>query len=159
MSLLASSTKFDLKSEVVDNLAKLRQANIDAADGFTEAAKHLDDSTLKSKFQEWAQQRRANSTELGELIEINSEEIDREGSWLAAFHRCYLNMKAALTSDDKQTVLEEAEAGEDHIKEAYEEVLKDTPGSAVNDIIQNQYAGVKKVHDEVRDLRDSYKQS
>lgn len=159
MSLLATETKYDLKPEVIDNLAKIRQANIDAADGFTEAAKHLDDPALKAKFEKWAQQRRANSTELGELIEANGEEICRDGSWLAAFHRCYLNMKAAVTSDDKQTVLEEAEAGEDHIKEAYEEVLKDTPGSAVNDVIQHQYAEVKKVHDEVRDLRDSYKQN
>ncbi|QDT01426.1 PA2169 family four-helix-bundle protein [Adhaeretor mobilis] len=157
MSIATPETVADLKPEVIENLKKIRQANIDSADGFTEAGKELSDPQLAEKFQKWAQQRRANSTELGNLIATNGEEVCREGSWLAALHRSYISLKTALSSDDKQAVLNEAEAGEDHIKGAYEEVLKETPGSAVNDVLQRQYAEVKAVHDRVRDLRDACK--
>jgi uncharacterized protein (TIGR02284 family) len=38
----------------------------------------------------------------------------------------------------------------------YEEVLKETAGSAVNDVLTRQYAKVKAGHDQVRDLRNAY---
>ena len=62
-----------------------------------------------------------------------------------------------VTNGDAYVVLIEAERGEDHIKEAYEDVLKATAGSAMNDVLQAQYARVKAGHDKVRDLRDAYK--
>jgi uncharacterized protein (TIGR02284 family) len=37
----------------------------------------------------------------------------------------------------------------------YEDVLTETAGSAVHDVLQHQYAKVKAAHDVVRDLRDA----
>jgi uncharacterized protein (TIGR02284 family) len=53
-------------------------------------------------------------------------------------------------------VLVEAEFGEDHIKEAYEEALTRTGDSAINALLQKQYVRVKAGHDRIRDLRDMY---
>ena len=61
-----------------------------------------------------------------------------------------------MNGGDPYVILIEAERGEDHIKEAYEEVLKETAGSAMNDVLTDQYAAVKAGHDKVRDLRDSF---
>lgn len=49
----------------------------------------------------------------------------------------------------------EAERGENHIKEAYEEVLQETADSPMNELLLAQYAKVKAGHDTIRDLRDS----
>ncbi|TWT39087.1 PA2169 family four-helix-bundle protein [Blastopirellula retiformator] len=60
-------------------------------------------------------------------------------------------------STDCYAILAEAEAGEDHIKHAYEDALKETAGSAMNDVLQKQYAQVKQGHDRIRDMRDAFK--
>jgi len=62
-----------------------------------------------------------------------------------------------LSGGDAYAVLAEAERGEDQIKHAYEDVLQETAGSAMNDVLQSQYAIVKAGHDKIRDLRDAHK--
>lgn len=157
MGILNPEMKCTLKPEVVSDIQKLHQANIDSAKGFEETAKDLKDEQLADNFCKWSSERSAQATELAELVECNAESVDHESSWLSALHRAYTSMRAAVSYDDKHALLAEAERGEDHIKAAYEEVLKETPGSAVNDILQRQYARVKATHDCVRDLRDACK--
>lgn len=157
MSIKTTETKCDLSKEVLDNVEELHQANIDSAEGFEYAAEQVKDTGLASDFRGWAKQRRTQASELESVCGCNGKEVNREKSWLAGLHQTYMSLKTAVTSDDKQAILNEAERGEDHIKAAYEDVLKDTPGSAVNDILQRQYANVKATHDQVRDKRDACK--
>jgi len=157
MSILNPETKCDLKADVIDNIQKLHQANIDSAEGFEEAAKQIKNADLAADFRNWSQQRTKQAKELAGLVECNGKHADCDTSWLADLHRAYTSLRTSLSSDDEHAILAEAERGEDHIKDAYEEVLKDTPGTAVNDVLQQQYAEVKKTHDRVRDLRDACK--
>ena len=149
----------ELSADVVDNIQKLHQANIDSVEGFREAAEQLDDAKLASEFRNWSEQRHRQAEELAEIAQRNGELVDVETSWLADLHRAYTSLRSAVSSNDKYAILAEAERGEDHIKQAYEDVLKDTPGSAVNDLLQKQYAQVKATHDEVRDRRDACKKN
>ncbi|QEG36914.1 PA2169 family four-helix-bundle protein [Bythopirellula goksoeyrii] len=157
MSILRESTASNLKPETVSKLQMLHQANIDSAKGFEEAAKDVENAKLAADFRSWSEERSKQAQELASLIEINEGEVDREGSWLGDLHRSYISLKAAITSDDEHAVLAEAERGEDHIKGAYEEVLEQCPGTAVNNTLQHQYANVKKIHDRVLELRDACK--
>ncbi len=159
MSIQNPETKCDLKEETIDGLQKLHQANVDSAEGFREAAEQIKRSDLAEKFRKWSDQRAKQAKELADIVNCNGEDVDCEASWLAELHQAYTSMKTAFTSDDVHAVLAEAERGEDHIKEAYEEVLKETPGTAANAVLQRQYADVKATHDEVRDLRDACKNS
>ncbi|RJX53532.1 chemotaxis protein, partial [Pseudomonas syringae pv. actinidiae] len=63
------------------------------------------------------------------------------------------------TSNDDLAVLEEAERGEDVAKKAYSKALEKSHekgvSPAVMGVIQKQYDGVLKNHDEVKALRDS----
>ena len=157
MSIAKPETKCDLRPEVVENVKNLHQANIDSADGFESTANELKDQDLAMAFRRWASERRQQAAELANLVECNADEVDREGSWLAGLHRAYISLRTAVTNDDRQAILEEAERGEDHIKDAYEEVLKGEPGTAISDVLHRQYARVKETHDRVRDLRDACK--
>jgi len=157
MSIKTAETKCDLSQDVLDNVKELHQANIDSAEGFEFAAEKVNDNTLASDFRGWSGQRRKQAAELEAICGCNGEAVNRDKSWLATLHQTYMSLKTAVTSEDKQAILNEAERGEDHIKAAYEDVLKDTPGSAVNDILQRQYANVKATHDQVRDKRDACK--
>ncbi|HEY1065265.1 MAG TPA: PA2169 family four-helix-bundle protein, partial [Pirellulales bacterium] len=97
-----------------------------------------------------------NTTELQQIVNFNGEEPTDDGSFKATVHRAWLDVRAALNGGDAGVILSEAERGEDAIKELYEEVLKETSGSAVNDVLTRQYAKVEAGHDKVRDLRDAY---
>tara|TARA_R110002072_G_scaffold14013_1_gene58386 strand:+ start:14458 stop:14760 length:303 start_codon:yes stop_codon:yes gene_type:complete len=99
------------------------------------------------------------AAELQQYVEFNGKEAEDDGSVAAKTHRIWINIRGKLNGGDATVILIEAERGEDHIKDAYEDVLKDTAGSAMNDVLTAQYAKVKAGHDKIRDLRDAYKAS
>ncbi|EMI19350.1 hypothetical protein RMSM_03737 [Rhodopirellula maiorica SM1] len=154
---MSLETKQTLSEATVKKLQKLIRANIDSYDGFRESAEELSDKKLATLFREIANERSALATELQNYVEWNGEEAEDDGSATAGVHRAWINVRSKLNGGDPYVILIEAERGEDHIKNAYEEVLKDTAGSAMNDVLLSQYTVVKAGHDKVRDLRDAYK--
>ncbi|MCO8121681.1 PA2169 family four-helix-bundle protein [Stieleria sp. TO1_6] len=154
---MSLETKMDLNESTIDKLQKLIRANIDSYNGFHESAEELDDAKLSTLFRTIGDERSAMATELQTLVEFNGAEAEDDGSVAAKTHRIWINIRGKLNGGDPYVILIEAERGEDHIKEAYEDVLKETAGSAANDILTAQYAKVKAGHDKVRDLRDAYK--
>jgi uncharacterized protein (TIGR02284 family) len=154
--LMSSETKVNLKPETVENLQDLIQANIDAFDGLREAAEEIDDISISTLFRDIALERSNFASELQDFVAWNGEEAIGEGTFAAAVHRAWINVRSKLNSGDPYVVLVEAEFGEDHIKEAYEESLRQTAGSEINTLLQRQYVRIKAGHDRIRDLRDLY---
>lgn len=154
---MALETKTNLQPETIKKLQELIQVNIDSKDGFQQAAHDIDDMTLSTLFQSLAHQRDEQACELSKFVEWNNETPHREGSYAAALHRGWMTIREMLTSNNLYAVLAEAERGEDQIKAAYESVLRETAGSAMNDVLQRQYSQVKAAHDRIRDLRDEHK--
>jgi len=154
---MSLETKFNLREETVEKLQKLIRYNFDSYEGFQKSAEEIENPHLASLFQDLAHERSAMATELQEYVEWNHEEAEEDGSALGAVHRAWIGIRGKLSDGDAYTVLSEAERGEDAIQEAYEDVLKDIPGSALNDVIQQQYARIKAAHDRIRDLRNHYR--
>lgn len=152
---MSTETKLNLSRETLDKLQELIQVNIDSRDGFNEAAAQLDDMTISSMFRQFSAEREQQAAELRTLVAANREEPQDAGSMAAAAHRLLIDLRAAL-GGGAGTILAEAERGEDWIKGKYEEVLKETAGSAVNDVLHRHYTAVKAAHDRVRDLRDEF---
>ncbi|MDZ4819263.1 MAG: PA2169 family four-helix-bundle protein [Planctomycetota bacterium] len=150
-------TKNTLKAETLERLQDLVQINLDSQNGFKEVAEKVEDASLARMFREYAAERGAQASELKTLVETNGEEATDSGSVAAAAHRAWIDLKAAFTSGGSHALLAEAERGEDQIKHKYEDVLKETAGSAVNDVLQRQYAAVKSSHDRIKALRDAAK--
>lgn len=154
---MATETKLDLNKETVEKMQKLIRANIDSYKGFREAADDVNDEQIATLFRDMADMRSVLATELQQFVEWNGEEAVEDGSVAGLVHRCWVKTRSMINGGDATAILNEAERGEDHIKNAYEEVLKETAGSAMNDVLQRQYAQVKAGHDRVRDLRDIYR--
>ncbi len=154
---MSLETKTDLNETTIDKLQKLIRANIDSYNGFHESAEEIDDTKLATLFKELGDQRSAMAGELQKYVEFNGEEAEDDGTVAAKTHRIWINIRSKLSGGDPHVILIEAERGEDHIKAAYEDVLKETAGSAMNDVLTEQYAAVKAGHDKVRSLRDTYK--
>ncbi len=154
---MSLETPTTLSDDTIDALQDLIRTNIDSVNGFKESAGDVKDARVATLFRELAAERASLASELQNYVEMNHEEAVDDGSTAAAVHRTWINLKSSIVGNDTQAVLNEAERGEDYIKGAYEKALKHTAGSAVNDVLLQQYALVKKGHDKVRDLRDAYK--
>jgi len=147
-----------LSQKSIDWLQSLIQINIDSRDGFKEAADNLKESnpTLSNRFCQWSSNRDQQAHELRMMVASNAETPTNSGSFTAAAHRTWMDIRSALGGGD-QAILDEAERGEDTIKAKYEEALKDMGGhEACCDTLRRHLAAIQQSHDEVKALRDSH---
>jgi uncharacterized protein (TIGR02284 family) len=135
----------------------LVETTIDSADGYAEAAKDADGGRYKDLFERRAQERRSVASDLQNEVRRLGGEAKDDGTILAAAHRVFLNLKDSITKGD-EAVINEVEAGEDHIKAKYEKALQDTDVDAqTRAAIERAWTSVKSGHDQMRDLKLSLK--
>ena len=146
---------FDTNHDI-STLNSLIATTIDSADGYTEAAKDSKNSRFTALFTSRAAERRAVATQLqGEVTRLGGKAED-DGTVLAGAHRVFLNLKSIVTGQDEKAIINEVEAGEDHIKAKFEDALRDSNLSpATRDLIENVYGSVKEGHDQMRDIKHS----
>lgn len=149
-------SKSTLNDETIAQVQDLIEVNIDSFNGFRQAAENTQDVTIANLFTHLSEERVKQAIELQKIVLGNDVEAESTGSVIGAVHRAILDWRAYFDKGDT-SVLEEAERGEDYIKQQYEKVLQATAGSAVTDVLNRQYAAVKAAHDRVRDLRDAIK--
>lgn len=145
----------NMNPETIDGLKDLVRVNVDSTKGFLVAADQVENLDLAALFRNLSQQRGLHADQLRGFVKMNDEEASDSGSIKGRFHRWWLNLRGTITGGDEHAILAEAERGEDVIKERYEEVLKQTAGSPVNNVLQSHYADVKASHDAIRDMRDA----
>jgi len=128
----------------------------DGEHGFTTAAKDGKDAELGRVFSQYAAQRGNYIRELQERVRSLGGDPDKHGSVSGSLHRGWINLKAALTSDEPHAVLAECERGEDAAVANYRNALKEADlDPQTRALIQRQAAGVQEAHDRVKQLRDS----
>lgn len=154
---MPNPTPSQLDHSTVDKLQKLIRANIDAYNGLLDSAKAIADEEISALFRDLASERSSLASELQAHVTWNGEEAEEDGSVAAAVHRTWINLRSMISGGGPAAILAEAERGEDHIKAAYEEVLKETAGNPLNAVLLDQYRIIKAGHDRIRDLRDAYK--
>lgn len=139
----------------ISTLNSLIATTIDSVDGYTEAAK-ASEGRFSALFTSRAAERRKVATQLQQQVTSLGGEPEDDGTALAGAHRVFLNLKSMVTGHDEKAIINEVEAGEDHIKAKYEDAIRDTDLSpSVRAIIEQAYVSVKEGHDQMRDLKHS----
>lgn len=124
----------------------------DSEEGYRTAAEDARDADLKQQFQQLSRERAGMADELDGLIRTyGGEPPAAGGSLLGAAHRSFTNMRAALSSGDRHSVLTEVARGESAAEETYDVYKKD-------DLPQDVREALKRHHDRVRATRDRYRQ-
>jgi len=146
-------------SHDISTLNSLIATTIDSVDGYIEAAKDSE-SRFSALFTSRASERRAVAARLQQQVASLGGEPEDDGTALAGVHRVFLNLKSAVTGKDDKSIINEVEAGEDHIKAKFEDAIRDTELSpTVRTLIEEAYVSVKEGHDEMRDLKHSFERS
>jgi len=116
----------------------------DSRNGFRESAELMKDSGLRNLFESLNTQRQAMITQLqGKVRALESTPVER-GSFLAAAHRAYLDLKSLLTGGDKQAIIDEIHRGEETLISAYHEILKQDLPADIEAILQEQLNSIKE---------------
>jgi uncharacterized protein (TIGR02284 family) len=144
------STDHDIKI-----LNSLIETVIDSADGYTQASKEAAGSRFAAIFQRRGAERQDLTIRLQSKVRALGGTPEDDGTMLASAHRMFLNLRNSMSSDDI-AVVDQVEAGEDHIKHKFEDAQRDreiSPATLAD--INEAYVIVKAGHDEVRDLKHS----
>ena len=143
-------------NDTVSTLNNLIETLKDSTEGFRTSAADVKDSSVKSTFEQLAQQRAALASELQVEVSKLGGDAEQSGSVAAAAHRGWINIKSALGGGEK-SILNEAERGEDVAVKSFEKALNAKLPPDVAGVVRRQYDQVKSGHDQVKRLRDSWK--
>ncbi len=143
-----------------DALNDLIIINNDRYEGYQKAMEQTKDSDLKSLFSKYSIQSKGYATSLRNLFPAGEEQPARDETRISGkFYRAWMDVKNALSSDDRQAVLNSCEYGEDVAKKAYENVLEDRENLSedVLNTVQDEYDELLDAHNTIKGLRDANK--
>ncbi len=113
-------------SEKISNqLNDLLTKTYDAEKGYKTAAEKVDTPSVKKFLNDKFRQRATFAQEIKQEIMEYGQLPDEGGSLAGDVHRGWIQLKAALSSNEAEKILEEVERGEKRSLDAYDEILKD----------------------------------
>ncbi|MDQ3079816.1 MAG: PA2169 family four-helix-bundle protein [Pseudomonadota bacterium] len=144
-------------SHDISTLNGLIATTIDSVDGYRTSAQDVENPRFAELFTARASERSSVAEQLRAEVKKLGGNPEDDGTILAAAHRGFVNLKAAVTNRDDQAIVNEVERGEDHIKAKYEAALKDDNLSPQSrSLVETAYSSVKSGHDQMRDLKHNF---
>ncbi|MEO6167947.1 MAG: PA2169 family four-helix-bundle protein [Chitinophagales bacterium] len=148
----------DSSKKITATLNELVQINHDRCEGYKVAADETNDADLKALFGKHAQQSESFARDLAQqVIEFGDQPV--EGTRTdGKLHRIWMDIKAAITGNDRKAILNSCEYGEDVALRNYEDVLTADvilPPST-RQLISRQKRDLMEAHQNVKRLRDAH---
>lgn len=112
--------------KVGSKLNELLERTYDAEKGFKKAAENAKHDGLRRYFEQKAKERYDFGHELKSEIRQFGQEVDKGDSFTAKAHRAWMDIKAAVSGDNEEAMLEEAIRGEKAAVSTYDDVLSET---------------------------------
>lgn len=147
--------------EAVSVLNDLIEFSKDGEKGFKTSAEDVKNPELKTFFLKLSTDCGTAASELQHQVRALGGDPETSTSVSGDLHRKWVDLKSLLTGKDEEAVLNEVERGEDHALKAYKHALEKltkltmAPGSEVYALVERQYHGVQRNHDQVKVLRNS----
>ena len=126
----------------------------DGEQGFRTCAEDIKDTQMKSFFTTRAQSCAEAAAELQQEVRALGGNPETSSSIAGALHRRWVDIKGLVTGKDDEAILNECERGEDVAKRSYETALGKSLPANIKTIVERQYAGVLKNHDQVKAMRN-----
>ncbi|MNR09272.1 hypothetical protein D3C85_1254680 [compost metagenome] len=142
-------------AEVLNDLI---QINNDRIEGYEKGRQELKDgdADLKSLFLNMIGESQKYKMALATEVSALGEDIETGTTNSGKIYRVWMDVKAMFTGNDRQTVLNNCEFGEDAAQNAYKMALEseDLPAN-IRELISDQKASLRTSHDEIKRLRDA----
>lgn len=140
--------------DLISILNDLIEISKDGDEGFRLAAMHANDPSLRSLFENRAQGCAFAVRELQELVVKAGGVPATKGSVSGRLHRRWTAIRTAMVGQDDESILKECERGEDVAVHNYRNALANILPEDVLLVVQRQFKGVMRNHDQIKALRD-----
>jgi len=147
----------NINKEAVSILNHLIEVSKDGQKGFQTCAEDIKHPELKALFVQRSSECATSAAELQAEVRKLGGDPETSTSVAGDLHRRWVDVKALFTGKGEEAVLNEAERGEDHAKKAYSEALVKLAKFnlvGLTDLVNRQYQGVLRNHDQVKALRN-----
>ncbi|CAM5417486.1 Aldehyde dehydrogenase OS=Stutzerimonas stutzeri OX=316 GN=CXK95_11620 PE=4 SV=1 [Stutzerimonas stutzeri] len=115
----------------------------------------LRDPQLKSTMSQRARDCATAAAELQQMVRSLGGDPETSTSMAADMHRRWVDLKSMITGKDDEAILNECERGEDVAVKSYRKALEKDLPAEVRLVVERQYQGVLRNHDQVKALRDA----
>ncbi|ALM85194.1 PA2169 family four-helix-bundle protein [Bordetella sp. N] len=146
-----------MADHIVKLLNDLIETSKNGEKGFAKAAEDTKNPELKILFENRSRDCASGAGELQAVVRQLGGDPATGGTVAGAMHRGWTELKSTVTGRSDTAILEECERGEDHAKAQYTDALKENLTPDVRAIVERQYQGVLRNHDQIRDLRNRFK--
>jgi len=151
MATNTGTSEQKLAGTAIQALQDLSARCHDSEQGYRRSAQDATDGDLKQQFEQLANERSSMAAQLDRLLRENgSEPTWKEGSVTGAAHRMWVDLRTALSRNERQVILEEVARGESAAEEAYDDALRQNLPSDARQIVKQQ-------HRRVRETRNRYR--
>jgi uncharacterized protein (TIGR02284 family) len=140
--------------DVISTLNDLIETCKDGEEGFRTCAEDIRDPGMKSFFTDRAQQCAQAAGELQQEVRALGGDPEKSSSISGTLHRRWVDIKGAITGKDDESILNECERGEDVAKKSYANALEKALPAGIRTMVERQYQGVLRNHDQVKQLRN-----
>ncbi len=140
--------------EILKVIEDLIETARDGAEGYRLAAESTEDHDLKRILQTHSGQRQAFVSELQGLAAGYGGDVDTSSSAVGSLHRGWMNLKQALSSNDRAAILEECQRGDEHAIESYEDALESPIPASVQAAIRPQADEIRAALAQMKTLAD-----
>ena len=140
--------------ETVQHLNALIEVCRDGETGYLAAAGDVDNSELRSVFNEYAQERAGFVRELSAEVQRLGGIPVVSGTVTAAVHRGWMDLKAAVTGRGTHAVVAACETGEDAAKAAFERVVNLDISGAPRSLVEMQWHKIQEAHQRMLHLKE-----
>ena len=143
--------------EINEKLNDLLEKTYDAEKGFKKAAENVDNPSLKNYFKQKADERYSFGHDLKAEISSFGGQADKGGSFTGSMHRAWMDTKALFSTENEESMLEEAIRGEKASVSEYEEVLDCTElPQSTRSMLSSQKQQIENGLSNIKSLEDLY---
>ena len=148
--------------KTIETLNDLIKINNDRIEGYQRAVNETKDLDidLKATFERMIAESAQYKQELTELAQKHGGDVDIDDTTTSGkIYRAWMDVKATFTGNDRKTILESCEFGEDAAQRAYESAMNVSEEllPEASQLIAEQQRALKVAHDLIKKYRDSHK--
>ena len=144
--------------ELSKKINAIIEKNNDAYKGYKKVADKAESSSLTSFFLQQASERQDFATKLTANLKAYDPDfkVDTDGSATGSMHRAWIDVKAALSIDDDEALLEECLRGDKASADEYEKFLENNSSlhADITNTIRQQLQKVRNTLSKVSSLED-----
>lgn len=145
----------EIRNEKVATLNELIQATRDSADFYLDAAKRVENPTLRALFDHMASSKNGLVGSMSKEVHMAGAEPAKAGTFRGSLRAVYDDSLAMMGMDKTDfSYVERLEKSEDQFMEAFHDVIKsDTAPMEVKQSLTSYLPTVKKQHDTLRERK------